>query len=73
MEYKNEITLIAFVLSKATLEDKFEIPDPVEEGTVKLQTRNGTTDADLDDYVVVLLRSPGNTDVISSDSVIFGG
>jgi hypothetical protein len=73
MEYKKEITLIAFMLSKATLEDKFEIPDPVEECTVKLQTIDGMTNADLDDYVVALLSPNGNTDVISSDSVIFGG
>jgi hypothetical protein len=61
------------VLSKATLEEKFEVPDPVEEGTVKFNTRDGITNADLDDYVVALLSSPGNTDVISTDSVIFGG
>jgi hypothetical protein len=39
MEFKNEVTLIAFVLSKATLEKKFEVPDPEPEGTVKVVTR----------------------------------
>jgi hypothetical protein len=73
MEFKNEVTLTAFVLSKATLEKKFEVPDPAPEGTVKFKTREEMTDADLDDYVVALLSSPGNTDVISEDSVIFGG
>jgi hypothetical protein len=73
MEFKNEVTLITFVLSKATLEEKFEVPNPDEEGTVKFKTREEMTNADLDDYVVALLSSPGNTDVISTDSVIFGG
>jgi hypothetical protein len=73
MEYKNETTLSAFVLSKATLEEKFEMPAPEAEVTVKLQTRDGMTDADLDEYVVALLSTSSNMDVISSDSVIFGG
>jgi hypothetical protein len=73
MEYKNEVILAIFVLSKATLEKKIEVPDPVAEDTVKFKTREEMTDTDLDDYVVALLSSPGNTDVISEDSVIFGG
>jgi hypothetical protein len=72
MEFKNEVTLTAFVLSKATLENKFEVPDPAPEGTLKVVTREEMMDADLDEYVVALLSSPGNTDVISEDSVIFG-
>jgi hypothetical protein len=64
MEFKNEVTLTAFVLSEATLEKKFEVPDPAPEDTVKVVTREEMTDADLDEYVVALLSSPGNTDVI---------
>jgi hypothetical protein len=73
MEYKNETTLSAFVLSKATLEERFEIPNPEAEGEVKYQTRNGMTDDDLDAYVVALLITSANTQVIASESAIFGG
>jgi hypothetical protein len=64
MEHKNETTLSAFVLSKATLEERFEITNPEVEGEVKNQTRNGMTDADLDAYVVDLLSTSANTQVI---------
>jgi hypothetical protein len=73
MEYKNETTLSAFVLSKVTLEERFKIPNPEAEGEVNNQTRDGMTDADLDDYMVALLSTRANTQVISSDSAIFGG
>jgi hypothetical protein len=73
MEYKNETTISAFVLSKATLEEIFEVPNPEVEGQLIRQNRNEMTDTDLDAYVVALLDTSGNMQVISSDSVIFGG